>query len=98
MSCAHRLGHPFDGVTIGDVADLDLRVSDLVCEGSKPFLATCDEDAAPVVLRERPGNRCAEPARSAGDDGDAFDYLQTRIARVDDGRFPCLSAARALRR
>ena len=59
-----------DRVPVGDVADLVLAV-ELLRERAEPVLAPRDEDAAVAPPGEPAGDRGANPARGAGDDGDA---------------------------
>jgi hypothetical protein len=98
MTRADRVGHPFDGVHIADVADFDLRTPEVVRKRAQTILPSRDEDAPPTARRERARDRGSETARRARDNGDAVRYLQTRITRVADRRLPCLSVASALRR
>jgi len=62
-------GECLDGVTVGDVAQLDLAV-DLLGERAQPVLTAGDEHAAPPALREAPRDRLADACRGAGYDRD----------------------------
>jgi hypothetical protein len=66
----HRRGQALDRLPVGDVAGLGLAV-ELFGERSKPVLAARDEDAAVAARGEGAGDRRADPARGARDDGDA---------------------------
>ena len=70
MPLANARSHALDRLPVGDVADLDLAV-ELLGEGAEAVLAPRDEDAAVAAGGEGAGDRRADPARGAGDDGDA---------------------------
>ena len=98
MAVAHCGGQPFHRHAVRNVARLDFRVSDFLGQSVQPRCPARNEDAAPAVSCECARGRGADAARRARDDRDAVYGLQTRMPRVADRRFPCLSAARALRR
>ena len=82
-------GYPLDRLAVGDVADLELA-AELACERLEPLAAPGEQDAVASPRRERPRRRLADPARGAGDDGDARRrQRQTRTTR-------CASAFRPL--
>jgi len=70
MALPHRRRRALDRLPVGDVADLVLAV-ELLGERAEPVLAPRDEDAAVPPGGELAGDRRADPARGAGDDGDA---------------------------
>jgi hypothetical protein len=69
MPLAHRRRRSLDRFAVGDVADLGLAV-ELLGERAEPVLAARDEDASVAAGGESTGDRGADPARGAGDDGD----------------------------
>jgi hypothetical protein len=68
MPCQHRSGHAFDVLTASDIADLVLA-PELRGERPQAVLAAGEEDDAPALAGETAGDRLADPARRAGDDG-----------------------------
>src|SRR5205085_2129952 len=70
MALPHRRRRALDRLPVGDVADLVLAV-ELLGQRVEPVLAPRDEDAAVAAGGEGAGDRGADPARGAGDDGDA---------------------------
>ena len=69
MALGDAGGEGVDRGTVADVAHLDLR-AELPGERAQPLLAPGDEDAAPAVGAEQPGDLGPDPARPARDDGD----------------------------
>src|SRR5205807_10417752 len=76
---------------VPDVADLVFG-RELLRERAEPVLTTCQQYRMPAALRERAGDRLADPARRAGDDGDAL-YRQTLTTRVAESVRPPTSSA-----
>jgi hypothetical protein len=70
VALPHRGGQALDRLPVGDVADFGLA-ADCLGERAEPVLAPRDEDAAVAAGGEGAGDRRADPARGAGDDGDA---------------------------
>ena len=70
MPFPHRRRRALDRLPVGDVADLVLAV-ELLGERAEPVLAPRDEDAAVAARGQLASDRRADPARGAGDDGDA---------------------------
>ena len=64
---ANGCGDPLDFGAVRDVADLILG-SHLARDLAQPLLAPREEHEPPATLRERAGDRGADPARAAGDD------------------------------
>jgi hypothetical protein len=70
MPLADPRGHSLDLVAVGDVADLVLGV-ELRCELGQPLFASREQYELPAAARKRAADCRADPARAAGDNGDA---------------------------
>jgi hypothetical protein len=70
MPRAHGRGDALDGLAVADVAELVLA-AELLGERAQPLLAPREEDTEVAARGEGAGDRGADAARGAGDDGDA---------------------------
>jgi hypothetical protein len=95
---ANRRGRPLDGLAVGDVAELVLA-AELLGERPQPVLAAGEEDAEVAARRKGAGDRGADPARGASDDGDAAlgAQRQTRTRSRALAVLPFASRTRASR-
>ena len=98
MPLAHLRGRSPDGLAVGDVAHLVLAV-DLLGQGSEPFLTPREEDAEVPAPGQPAGERGADTARGARDDGDAAAgaQRQTRTRSRAVAVLPLVSRAAASR-
>jgi hypothetical protein len=96
MSLRDNRSHAFDLVAAADVAQLVFCV-ELLRECPQAVLATRDQDRVPAACGQRAGDRCADSAGRARDDGYAVVlYRQTLTSRVAERFLPAVSAASAL--
>src|SRR5205823_2637294 len=98
MPLANRGRRPLHGLAVGDVAELVLA-AELLGQRAEPVLAPGEEDAEVAARREGAGDRGADPARGAGDDGDAAlgAQRQTRTRSRALAVLPFASRTRASR-
>lgn len=70
MPATDRCGRALDRLAVGDVAELVLG-AELVGQRPEPVLTAGEEDAEVPAAGQLAGDRGADAARGAGDDGDA---------------------------